>query len=1274
MAEEKSTEQKHGKQVIIVVTLTLLTFIQCELYRPGLLFLQNYLEHKKLKQLISRLNINLGLTGEDIADVLWLALKQQEYSAQTTEPPHIIVNECPETENLTQPDSNISDNQDPIETPLPPERKRSEKLHPPSSSTYQGQTVSSLKGKTLPLRHIDPPSLRKPLKFAKALRPLMRRVESGRKTILDEVETVQRTAEETICIPILKSEPEPWLDLALVIDDNSSMVLWKHLIKDLKQLLEHYGIFREVRTWGLTTDNQGKIAIRTKFSQQEQFKTPQELTDPTGRRLILIVSDCVAPMWFDGTLLSPLQDWTKHQPLALIQILPDKLWLRSGLRMGAAVKLGNLISGAANRNLSIHELLIWKDFDLQQGSKIPVLTLDPELAGRWSDFLVGKHDQIMPGFIFPTESDFWLPPQLPQSQISQLNAEQRIERFRRISSPTGRKLAGLVAAAPVITLPVVRLIQQLLLPESSPVHVAEVFLGGILKSLSDITTDTNPNVIIFDVVQDDIRDILLKDAPFNDSQYIFEVISDFIERQLEKTLRECVALLKMPLKDGTEVITPEKAYAQIALKVLQGLGGTYAQWAKEILENPEPEPKPISHPLETFEAEVATIVFEQETPKSKNYYQYYLACGQNESDAITTQSAILLIGGSEANTGGEDAATRWFLSRSQGGNYLILRHGSTGGQADWICDNYNSLISSAAELAINSRESADSLEVVKYILDADALFIPADDQNAYLDTWEGTSVQDAMNHLINEKKIPVAGTGGGVAIFGEYYYAPDHNYLLSSEILNDPFHPNTNGFNRGNFLQFSILRNTIIDVHLDLSLISETKYGRLFGFLARIVDENGLPGYAIGLEEGVFVAIDDKGMATVFGSGDEQGANAYFLQAQETPERIVPGQPLIWDRDGKAVKVYKISGTKSGNGRFDLNDWSTASGGEWQYWYTTEGESGFTVTTIESRSDLFSFTFETPTVKRRGQIIKTTTYARLCFTETLTNNLILEMVAIPGGTFTMGSPETEKDSYDDERPQREVNLSPFFMGKYPITQAQWKAIASRTDFKVNIDLEEDPSDFKDPYQKDQETIERWLRPVENVNWYEAVEFCQRLSKLTGRDYQLPSEAQWEYACRAMTEPLNLENNESYPPFYFGETITDKLANYNASNTYAEEPQGEYREETTPVGQFPANAFGLYDMHGNVWEWCADDWHDNYQGAPTDGSPWRDVEESDNLNQENQLYSSKKKKNNSNSVLRGGSFLFEPGDCRSAFRYCFDKSGLECNDGGLRVVCVFGRTE
>ena len=293
------------------------------------------------------------------------------------------------------------------------------------------------------------------------------------------------------------------------------------------------------------------------------------------------------------------------------------------------------------------------------------------------------------------------------------------------------------------------------------------------------------------------------------------------------------------------------------------------------------------------------------------------------------------------------------------------------------------------------------------------------------------------------------------------------------------------------------------------------------------------------------------------------------------------------------------------------------------------------------------FNFEIVGVNAKGEQIKKESKQSQYFREDLGKGITLEMVAIPGGTFLMGTEDEEIErlvkkfnweGFRRERSQHKVTIQPFFMGKYPITQAQWQAIASRTDLKVKQDLDFKPAYFK--YRPDSDR-----RPVEQVNWYDAIEFCARLSKLTGGEYRLPSEAEWEYACRAGTTT----------PFYFGETITGELANYCASNTYAEQAKGEYRPDTTPVGQFPPNAFGLYDMHGNVWEWCADTFHGNYDGAPTDGSVW--VQNG----------------NDNSSPLRGGSWFDNLYYCRSACRLNYLRRDFGYYHVGFRVVCGAGRT-
>ncbi|ALB42132.1 hypothetical protein AA650_18225 [Anabaena sp. WA102] len=241
------------------------------------------------------------------------------------------------------------------------------------------------------------------------------------------------------------------------------------------------------------------------------------------------------------------------------------------------------------------------------------------------------------------------------------------------------------------------------------------------------------------------------------------------------------------------------------------------------------------------------------------------------------------------------------------------------------------------------------------------------------------------------------------------------------------------------------------------------------------------------------------------------------------------------------------------------------------------------------------------------------------FAQDLGNGVILEMVAIPGGTFIMGSPENEEGRTSDESPQHQVTVPPFFMGKYPVTQKQWRAVAALG--KVN------PSYFKGDNL-----------PVDCVSWNDAQEFCARLSRMANKTYRLPSEAEWEYACRGGTTT----------PFYCGETISTDLANYHGNYTYGQGQKGQYREKTTEVGIFPANPFGLYDMCGNVWEWCEDGWHENYINAPTDGSAWTSL-------------SSQRK------LLSGGSWIYDPAYCRSAFRHYYYLV-YDYDNIGFRVVC------
>jgi formylglycine-generating enzyme required for sulfatase activity len=273
-----------------------------------------------------------------------------------------------------------------------------------------------------------------------------------------------------------------------------------------------------------------------------------------------------------------------------------------------------------------------------------------------------------------------------------------------------------------------------------------------------------------------------------------------------------------------------------------------------------------------------------------------------------------------------------------------------------------------------------------------------------------------------------------------------------------------------------------------------------------------------------------------------------------------------------------------------------------------------------------AFTFETASVNAAGAVVAKRSLTAQQFREELGNGVQLEMVEIPAGTFRMGTAEEDVAEVTQEHeryfgksdaassvrwqtPQHVVKVPSFFLGKFEVTQAQWRAVAALP--KVQRDLAADPSKFKS------DTL-----PVELVSWEDAQEFCARLSRATGRIYRLPTEAEWEYAARA----------GSTTNFAFGETLPSEIANYDGSVPYRESAKGPVRGKTVAVGSLGvANAFGLFDMHGNVFEWCQDAWHESYAGAPTDGSAW------DSGGDQNRR------------VARGGAWMTYAAACRSALR-------------------------
>ncbi len=342
----------------------------------------------------------------------------------------------------------------------------------------------------------------------------------------------------------------------------------------------------------------------------------------------------------------------------------------------------------------------------------------------------------------------------------------------------------------------------------------------------------------------------------------------------------------------------------------------------------------------------------------------------------------------------------------------------------------------------------------------------------------------------------------------------------------------------------------------------------------------------------------------------------------ESPVAAQPRFPLLLKGAvaGAIVLMIAVSGFVLRSGKSDVNGPTSATNS------SVETSAAVDSITKSIAPPEATFRFDAVKLDAGGKVRHRESKQGNYFTEDLGGGVSIDMVAIPSGRFLMGSPESEQQDYPDEGPRHEVTLKQFYMGKFEVTQAQWRAVAALP--KVTRDLNPDPSKFKGDDL-----------PVESVTWEEAVEFCARLSKKSGRTYRLPSESEWEYAARAGTETA----------FGVGDAITAEFVNYDGTAPYGAAPRGANRQTTVPVGKLgAANAFGLHDVHGNVWEWNAGEYHASYQGAPTDGSPWLsggDVK---------------------HRVMRGGAWDSFGVDCRSANRLSYAQGGKRPNIG-LRVV-------
>ncbi|MEM1307954.1 MAG: formylglycine-generating enzyme family protein [Cyanobacteria bacterium P01_H01_bin.153] len=529
-----------------------------------------------MRKLVATLG-KMGLTGQEIAETIWLAQKtvgQRDFIDITAQS---VLEENEEADEPTGVDPSSASSPDEASDeprgellPNPAERSPSLAL-PPSYETI-----------SVP----DARSLTQPLQLARALRPLAQRVAVGIPKILDEAATVEAVAETGVWQPILKPDSELWLDVALVFDTSPSMCLWQRLSKDLHRLLARYGEFRDVRLWRLQYEhNQVQLTSRRGVPHK-----PKELLTGDRRRLIVIVSDCVSPAWQDGTMQELIATWATKLPTVVFHVFPERLWSRTALVQSVPVRLKSRREGMPSNALQPFPQSVWDEERLstaidQAQVRLPVVSLEPDSLSNLAKVIAGDRRSRVLGIVWSDCNSGQvvdLPP-VPSA------IEDLADTFVLTASPTARELASLLAAAPVITLPIVRLIRNSMLPQASAVHDAEVFMSGLV-TVSDRKEPTfkNAEAIAYEIFNDYVRDRLRAGYSKIDALTVIEKVSKHIARGLGKSVSEFKALLKR--FDNGE--TPEEteflnAFATVTASILRGLGREFRVIADSLALPPE---------------------------------------------------------------------------------------------------------------------------------------------------------------------------------------------------------------------------------------------------------------------------------------------------------------------------------------------------------------------------------------------------------------------------------------------------------------------------------------------------------------------------------------------------------------------------------------------------------------------------------------------------------------------------------------------------------------
>ena len=562
-----------------------------------------------LATLLKQAGVDFG--AEDVADALWLAGHMGESSPGGQQKEQ---NQNRSGDHLDIREEFIDSNDDPNDP------RRAQVSLPPRQTQAKtgGQSKSGIA-----LKAPAAPALRVRLDLARALRPLRRQVPSPDQLEFDEAATLEQIADQQVWFPVLRPVPERWLEVALVVEAMAALPLWQNTIEEFNTLLERQGAFRRVTTWRLETKTVGRPQLFPHWRRLPHGRMPrrtEHLWDAASRRLILLVSDCTSQAWYDGSIVKWLDRCGRQAPTAVVQLLPEWLWPQTALGQGTSMWLRAIEPGTVSANLIsqhrvalLQELLALGETQAPKGVTIPIITLEAEPLKQWARVVAGAGDNQTLGVQFDRAS--LTTAKIPTATPTASSPEERVQQFRTTASLTAQRLAELMAAAPVSP-PVIDLIRQTLLPRAEPVHVAEVYMGGLMAAQAIAAQAGQPPTLEYDFAPG-VRAILADALSKSQTMSVLDAISRYISERLGLNTKSFEALLRLDFQGDSSAQDLVLPFAEIAIPTLQRMGGEYANIADHLanaskLPPPSPTPSPDDrYPLlQTYTFREATLVFE----------------------------------------------------------------------------------------------------------------------------------------------------------------------------------------------------------------------------------------------------------------------------------------------------------------------------------------------------------------------------------------------------------------------------------------------------------------------------------------------------------------------------------------------------------------------------------------------------------------------------------------------------------------------------------------